>query len=529
MSPSHDSDFDALLSKVTEGLASDEDLARLEELLSGDADRQRSYFDWIATHLLLEKEGAIRAEVERTHLRPRTAVAAVSPPSRSLRDANRGVGFRWRGWLAIAATLLVAVGGLVLRWASQSKGVPIATVIDAVEVDGSPYELTAEGAVLDYGLPLHLSAGAVAVQMPSGAQLTVEGPASLTATGENCVHLAAGRLFARVPPAGVGFTVETPSGSLVDLGTEFGVVVDPLGITESFVYLGEVRAEAGDSTARLTAGTAIAIDREGRLGRPRRFADTEVTFTQTIDGTGYVEAIKRLQPLYLHRFSPNSKQRRFGSIIGSQRTSVSLRGGVYAAAGGPIVQPQTADGCLRFVGVESTTEVGSVGDALAESGAYTVALWIRVDESGPQGLAALTNQLGPDAELGTALRTTADGHVEHRCYSSDGSVTIQRSEAPAPIGVWSQIVATGRSLGELHLYINGESVSLPAEMRTGLREGCGRLLLGSGAGRRIDGHPDTGPLRGSIDEVALFDRQLTAREVRQLYREASASIPKRVL
>ncbi len=528
MRSDHDTEFDGLLSKVTEGVASQDDLRRLERLLTGDTGRQRAYFDWLSTHLLLEKEGAIRSEVETKRLN--TATPSASGPRTGRRSgASLGGSLRRGGWLATAAIVLIAVGGLLFRGTYRTGAVSFATVVDAVEVVGSPHELTAEGAVLDEGLPLRFESGAVSVRMPSEASFTVEGPASLTVTGENRVLLSEGRLFVRVPPAGVGFTVETPSGSLTDLGTEFGVVVDQRGATQSYVYVGEVRAEAGESSATLSAGKAIRIDVEGRLGRPTNFSLEDNTFTRSLDGTGYVGAIELLQPLYLHRFSHTSKQRHFSSTAGKEKRNVSLRGGVYAAAGGPIVQPRSSDGCLRFVGVESTAQVGSVQEALERSEAYSIVLWCRVDERGPQGLAAFAGPSGPDIDLGAVLRTTPSGHLEHRCYGADGVSTVQRSGFSLPIGAWTQVVATGGSSSELRLYINGEPASPRVEMPGVIRADCGTLLLGSGAGRLLEHDLETGPLRGAIDEVAVFDRRLTSQEVRSLYRVAAASIPQQML
>ena len=54
------------------------------------------------------------------------------------------------------------------------------------------------------------------------------------------VFLRQGSLTARVPPPAVGFFVTTPLARVVDLGTEFDVVVDELGATQTLVRRGRV-------------------------------------------------------------------------------------------------------------------------------------------------------------------------------------------------------------------------------------------------------------------------------------------------
>ena len=52
--------------------------------------------------------------------------------------------------------------------------------------------------------------------------------------------LLQGRLTVKVPEEAIGFTVQTPSGDVVDLGTEFAVDVGKKGATELYVLDGTV-------------------------------------------------------------------------------------------------------------------------------------------------------------------------------------------------------------------------------------------------------------------------------------------------
>ena len=528
MKSDHDTEFDSLLSKLADDVAQPKDLQRLEGLLQGDSARQAQYFDWLSTHLLLEQEGAIRSEIEQTPQpveKPSVSKQAPKAPTRSKRsslgsDSSTNPGVRY----ALAALVLLVAGGFVANRVFQSDVVTMATVVDAVGIVDGPRELTVEGSVLDVGLPVNFGAGVLSIAMPSGAEFTLEGPASVVVAGENQVRLDQGKLYAKVPPSGVGFTVETPSASMIDLGTEFGVITRADGASDSYVFVGEVRAEAGDSSAELEAGQAIAATTADGLSPVREFDRSKVRFMRSINGTEYIDTIAVLDPLYLHRFAPSSKQRRFYNALGDVRYPISVRGGVYASAGGPIATPNAADGYLRFVGVESTSVAGSVSKSLEKSGAYSIVLWVRVDEPGAQGLAAFTSDFGPDVDLGSLLRITKEGNLEHRCHSAsdEGRFYVsQRSSKPLPLGVWAQVVFSGGSQRELNLYVNGELAAAPVRFDDSIRSDCGRLVLGSGSDRRLGTGLDTGPLRGAIDELAVFDRQLTAKEIGVLYQTSN--------
>lgn len=88
--------------------------------------------------------------------------------------------------------------------------------------------------------PLRLLSGMAKVQLKSGATLLIAGPADWALKGENHVALTRGRLVAQVPRQATGFTVVTPTARFVDLGTEFGVLVDEASASHLHVFRGKV-------------------------------------------------------------------------------------------------------------------------------------------------------------------------------------------------------------------------------------------------------------------------------------------------
>ncbi|MEX1224602.1 MAG: hypothetical protein WEA31_08650, partial [Pirellulales bacterium] len=110
---------------------------------------------------------------------------------------------------------------------------------------------------------LHLHSGLVELRFNDGATAIVEGPAEFVVATAGGAMLRRGQMFATVPPAAVGFYVDTPTARFVDLSTEFGVAVDDNGAAHAQVALGaiEVRLLHGDASqpVRLTAGQAARV------------------------------------------------------------------------------------------------------------------------------------------------------------------------------------------------------------------------------------------------------------------------------
>lgn len=101
-------------------------------------------------------------------------------------------------------------------------------------------------AIPEYGEPIYagrsleLEEGIAQLTFESGAKLIIQGPATFTTETSMLGTLDRGKLAALVPVRAFGFTVRTPSAEVVDLGTEFGLVVDGYGRTQVDVINGEV-------------------------------------------------------------------------------------------------------------------------------------------------------------------------------------------------------------------------------------------------------------------------------------------------
>jgi hypothetical protein len=162
------------------------------------------------------------------------------------------------------------------------------------------------------GQDIRLEAGRAEIQFDVGVQMVVEGPAHVRILGPLQARAFFGKITAHVDKNAHGFSIVTPQGKVVDLGTNFGLRIDGSGREEIAVFEGEVDidyplahseysvpdrsaggARSGPPTLstgcppalpqtkrRLTAGEAVCVNREGELARLP--AITNETFPRSV-------------------------------------------------------------------------------------------------------------------------------------------------------------------------------------------------------------------------------------------------------
>ena len=134
--------------------------------------------------------------------------------------------------------------------------------------------------------PRTLEEGYAWIRLKKGAEVIVQAPSTFDLRTANRMFLESGWITATVPPAATGFAVRTPTSSVVDFGTEFGLRAGDTGNTEVHVFDGRIEfahaAGAGAAVARqsLVKDEAITVDAAGRAtrvplqDRPRLFSRT---------------------------------------------------------------------------------------------------------------------------------------------------------------------------------------------------------------------------------------------------------------
>ncbi len=103
----------------------------------------------------------------------------------------------------------------------------------------------------------------------------------------------------------------------------------------------------------------------------------------------------------------------------------------------------------------------------------------------------------------------------HSYYGDGGDWSIDAvvADAPFPQGVWCHVAGVIFSSRSASIYLNGALLKTGAITQSILSQPDEPLRIGSGSNR---GQPDW-KFDGSIDEVAIYDRALSAEEIRQRY------------
>ena len=237
-------ELDTLIHRYLDGTISADEMTTLNATLLADQAARRRFAD------LLNLDSAIAATA--------AGWTEKAVPTRKVIAFPRAA--RWLA--AVAACVALLAGG---SWWWQSRGAFATVVKDAgVENLSAGVKLRSQNC--------RLAAGTVELLTAQGARVVIEAPAEFRFESAQRLIMRRGRLSADVPPAAKGFTVVTPSGDAVDLGTQFGVDVPEQGAAEIHVFEGEVIAKAtGAGTGKsLRSGDAVTMNQGASDARELR-------------------------------------------------------------------------------------------------------------------------------------------------------------------------------------------------------------------------------------------------------------------
>lgn len=491
-------DLRALFGEYAGGSISAEQLKVLEAALAGDADLRREFIEYMNLDSALGDIAAIsESEVvatARDHADSMSRPASAPARPRTARAA----------WVVVAVAASLLLGMVV--WMSApgaDQGPPAATLV--TEVDGAllrndePWQ----GAELPVG-EYRLDHGLAQLQFVNGVAVYVEAPARFEIITQQRLKLFSGRISANVPPAGIGFTVETAEARVVDFGTEFSVEAES-GASEVHVFSGLVRVhsrhgEREESDAiDLHTSEAVRIEDSPQS----RVAITLATerFIRSFEEPRrrYARSIRQRSPVAIYRMPIRNR----GLISEPPQFSgeVLTGEGVYT----PHASGAFLGGSLR-VQAGSTGRGGRVdAPPPLNTGQLTLTVVVYL-ETRPAGGTVANNIRGEQGNFSLAL--DEQGRLQGTVRTSDGELRTAVCEELLPLARWCPVVMTADGR-QLQIYVDGQLAAAAA---------CGTLASSDGAtlwfGTDADG---VGLWDGRIDELALFDRPLSDADVAALY------------
>ena len=234
-----------LASAVMDGTANEHQLRELTKLLRASPAARDEYLALADLHATLAIEISTAPSTQESSL-----TEPLAPPRRSLMLITAAV--------ALAACLLIAVTWFGLD-DSDVRPDSFATVAQATEAVWDSGQIDIGNRVGPAAI--RLRSGLVRLEFDSGVEVTLEGPAEFKLVDAAKMDLKSGLLTATVPSGAEGFTVDTPSAQVIDLGTSFGIDLSNDGFSNVSVFDGEVEVAPRDTTKRhlLSEGESVRI------------------------------------------------------------------------------------------------------------------------------------------------------------------------------------------------------------------------------------------------------------------------------
>lgn len=303
-------EFDILILNLLENGLSDQELRQLQDILVSSPEHLERYCEFVKNYAAVQAKidsgltivpkgaGDSRSldmslwkalseqerQAETVEIRPAAQtpelVMGVREKRRQLRLPRRisriSLYTAILGWVAMFLVI-----GYVIRYPRQVT-LPTATLIESVAARWQDHAFEGKAGTRLYNtdVPRQLVAGLVKIRMDSGVEVLIQGPAEFRAEDTNQFYMTYGKISSTVPEGAEGFVVRTPAATVVDYGTEFGMLVDKTGRTEAHVFKGQVELRCGSDPIRhgggqrLLGGLAGVVTADQRLDGTLRRAET---------------------------------------------------------------------------------------------------------------------------------------------------------------------------------------------------------------------------------------------------------------
>jgi hypothetical protein len=381
------------------------------------------------------------------------------------------------------------------------------------------------------GQALELAAGFAEITFDSGAQVILEGPASLDLNSAWDATLRRGTLKANVPTEAMGFRISNPSVEVVDLGTVFTMIADGSGAADVLVIKGMVETSSRDGADQRTIVLHESQSRHfGRSGISN-VSDPEQKFARLT------------QPVPLERFERATKYVHWsfdeagGDILKADAFDAGLPafdGRLYEVSNN-VPETLRPEGrwqrALRFNGYLFAK---AAFPGISGTSARTVLFWVKVPEN-----AHLPNAY---AMVAWAANTPKLGshpvHIGWNRNATEGAIGVLRTDYGGGFALGATPLRDGRWHHVAVVFVPGED-DIPIEVKQyvdGRFEGEGKpsppgtevaekfreqnassigntVWLGCRIGN--DG-PRRGRFLGEIDELCIADRALAPQQIVQL-------------
>lgn len=481
-------EFEQRVQQYIDGRIAEADLELLNKQLACDPDARKWFNEILNLDSALAAVAAGQAPEEKPHITP-----------------NHGTNKRKT---ASTIWILCAVAGFFLMaggtwWWQQTEPV-FATVSSAAGVDQY-----VEGTVLR-GQVMAIEKGSLELVTSNGAIIAVEAPARFWFESAQRLHMTSGRLAAEVPDSAKGFTVITPSGQAVDLGTKFGVDVPAQGNAEIHVFEGEVIAQSSGGGKRKSLRNGEAFRLQSGAGSLRELRSS--AFIRPGEVASLHAALERGQQEKAE--AAMNKLRNDPAFIALlDFESDTLSTGTYRMTQGRWPGSRAPE----FVNVGDHMKLNLGGeDAWPQ---LTIASWVRLDQLGEPFQSLLHTDGWGEHDGQVHWMVTHHSTMRLALYGnkliSDSANIDRYPDSLTPVlpqqGRWVHLVVVYDSLaGTVRFYFNGkfdkqeqQQVAHPARL------GPGQIGNWDLRDRKLSGR---------MDELLILGRTMSDEEVNKLFK-----------
>jgi hypothetical protein len=510
-------DLEFLINRYIDGLASEHEVAQLNEILRSDAKSRQTF----AEHLNLDsalaecaaglpgKQAAIEDIVQLNQQALFSNAIAYSITAASIAVVLSLVTWFWLANSAIRSTTAISAVSN-----SNSTATNISSIANLVDEAGAKFasDRGPLGRKFEPG-DYELVDGVAHLRFALGAELILNAPARWTILDSMHVRVEHGKLRAIVPPSAKGFSIMTPDAEYIDLGTEFALGVDKsVGASDLYVFDGQVN---------VAHKTSKRVMEEVFEGEANRYSQGVVSSAPKMDSAdfptpnqiGMVRWQNHVEQLHkapgLIAFFP------FDKTSDESVLKNGLKHSEHDIPDGRIVGARWVSGrwpgkdSLLFDGDDERVELNIPG----EFREYTIAVWIKIDRLDYEMNAILNSDELEDGDV--HFQITRQGLPKGGVQGGIANETFVGD--PLPMGKWVQVVMVIAATDYTRkVYANGKLVRQGVIDRDVIIS-PGLCRLGNWLPAEKHLEKRTRAFRGRMDELAIWNRALQEIEIRQMF------------
>lgn len=398
-----------------------------------------------------------------------------------------------------------------------------------------PNTATIERAHVPVGRKYALASGLVEITYNTGAKVILQGPCTYEVESAASGYLSVGKLTARVEKKEERrtkneelsasrssfliphsyFAVRTPTATVADLGTEFGVEVSEKGDTTSQVFRGSVQLQLVASGEKPSGKTWVLRENESACVERipgDSHGEPSVTVAPVGDtSTGFVRKMRgrTASPRLMHLWTFDSDGE---DSIGGNDYRLVFSG----SAASDTSDSQIGTGALS--GVADAGSFASVKTYFPPDSQFTISTWIKTNSGGFNHAIFAWGQREDNGTprqllLSRQFRLGEDPYAGELIYGQSGVGETWHRVRTGPYeinnGVWRHVAVT-RARHKATLYIDGATEDNWTTYVLGDEPRTDEVTIG---GMTFQSYP----FCGRIDDLGYWSASLTVAQVRAIY------------